>query len=208
MNLSNLKKDNTGFTLIEVIVCLMLLGIVGSFATFFIVSGLKGYMLSTQNAALTRKASLAMARIAKEFNSEMKEVDVITGSSVRYVYQYNPRFYRYVALVGTGERKEVKIVVGDETMPVPEGSDPEVLIDQVKNFELAFKKCDGSDWIVGNDMDDLCKIGVKLTLFINPIGIEEIPFETTVNPPNPHYIIGSADSVFRRFTGKIYVANS
>ena len=110
MNLSNLKKDNTGFTLIEVIVSMMLLGIIASFAIFFTISGVEGYIFTIQNAALSRKASLAMARLTKEFNNEMKEIDLITSSSVKYVYQYNPRDYRYVAIVGTGERKEIKIV--------------------------------------------------------------------------------------------------
>lgn len=197
--------------MIEVIVSLVLLGIVGSFATFFVVSGLEGYFLSIQNSALTRKASLAMARITKEFNSEMKEIIEINPSpspsnSVKYVYQYNPRDHRYVAMVGAGERKEIKLVVSGAS--APDGTDPEVLIDQVSNFTLDFKKCDDSAWIVGNDMDDLCKIEITLTLFTNSIENKTISFTTTINPPRSHYIIGSSDSIFKRFTGKIYVANS
>ena len=166
---------------------------------------MEGYVFSRQNAALSRKASLAMARITKEFNSEMKEIELITINSVKYAYQYNPRDYRYIALVGTGERKEIKIVVGGNA---PVDGDPEVLIDQVRDFMLVFKKCDDSSWTVSNDdMDDLCKIVITLELFINPAGDKTV-FTTTINPPSRHYIIGSADSVFKRLKGKIYVANS
>jgi prepilin-type N-terminal cleavage/methylation domain-containing protein len=205
MSLPNLKKNNTGFTLIEIIAAILLMGIIAVFTIFFIVSGMEGYIFSKQNAALSRKASLAMARITKEFNSEMKEIELITISSVKYVYQYNPRDYRYVALVGTGERKEIKIVVGGDA---PDDNDPEVLIDQVSNFTLDFKKCDDSAWDVSKDMDDLCKIVITLTLFINPTDDKTVTFTTTINPPSRHYIICSADSVFKPFKGKIYVANS
>ena len=205
MSLPNLKKNNTGFTLIEIIAAILLMGIIGVFTLFFIVSGMEGYVFSRQNAALSRKASLAMARITKEFNSEMKEIELITINSVKYAYQYNPRDYRYIALVGTGERKEIKIVVGGNA---PVDGDPEVLIDQVRDFMLVFKKCDDSSWIVNDDMDDLCKIVITLELFINPADDTFFTFETTFNPPSRHYIIGSADSVFKRFKGKIYVANS
>lgn len=206
MSLPNLKKNNTGFTLIEIIAAMVLMGIIAVFTLFFIISGMEGYVFSRQNAALSRKASLAMARITKEFNSEMKEIELITINSVKYAYQYNPRDHRYVALWGTGERKEIKIVVGGAS--APDGDDPEVLIDQVSNFTLDFKKCDDSAWDVSNDMDDLCKIAITLTLFINPADDNTVTFTTTINPPGRHYIIGSADSVFKRFKGKIYVANS
>lgn len=207
MSLPNLKNNNSGFTLIEIIAAMVLMGIIAVFTLFFIISGMEGYVFSRQNAALSRKASLAMARITKEFNSEMKEIELITINSVKYAYQYNPRDYRYVALVGTGERKEIKIVVGGGN--APDGNDPEVLIDQVSDFTLVFRKCDDSPWIVSNDdMDDLCKIVITLKLFINPADNKTVSFTTTVNPPSRHYIIGSADSVFMRFKGKIYVANS
>ena len=191
----NLRKDNAGFTLVEIIVSLTLIGIIASFTLFFTISGVEGYIFSLQNTALSRKANLAMARIVKEFNSEMKEIELATSGSVKYVYQYNPRYYRYLALVGTGARKEVKLVAGDNSLSAPDSATPEILIDQVKSFELEFKKCDDSAWIVGDDRDDLCKIGITLELFISPGEDETISFETTVNPSSPHYIIGSSDFI-------------
>jgi len=189
MNLSSLKmNNNSGFTLVEIIVVMMLMGFIAVFSLFFIISGVSGYVFSRQNTTLSQKASLALSRITKEFNSEMKEVELITSGSVKYVYNYNPRDHRYIALVGTGARKEIKIVVGGTGAPGE--TDPEVLIDQVSTFTLGFKKCDDSAWSVGDAMDDLCKIAIQLELFINPTDNKTITFTTTVNPPGQKKVIG------------------
>jgi hypothetical protein len=139
---------------------------------------------------LSQKASLALARITKEFNSEMKEVESITSSSsVKYVYQYNPKKKRYIALVGTGTRKKIKIAAGDNPAE-PGDANPEVLIDQVSAFILTFQKCDDSAWVVTDALDDLCKINITLTLFINPTDNKTVTFTTMVNPPGQKKVIG------------------
>lgn len=185
-------NNQSGFTLFEIIVVLMLMGLIAVLSLFFIISGVSGYVFSKQNTALSQKASLALARIVKELNSELREISVIPisspFSSIKYVYQYDPKYYRYLALVGTGARKEIKLVVGDKAAP---GSlDPEVLIDQVSDFALTFQKCDNSPWLVTHDLDDLCKIAVTMTLFINPTDDKTVTFTTTVNPPGQKKVIG------------------
>ncbi len=182
MYFSDLNIDfDSGFTLVEVIVSMLLLGLLALGAILFLVSGVSGYVFSQQASAISQKANLALVRLTKELSGEMIEVESITSGSVKYVYQYNPEKKRYVAL-GAGTRKEIKIAVGDDP-PTLEDTDWEgVLIDQVSNFTLDFKKCDDTAWTVGNDMDDLCKIVVTLTLFINSYDNKTVSFTTTVSP--------------------------
>jgi prepilin-type N-terminal cleavage/methylation domain-containing protein len=182
MHFSDWNIDfDSGFTLVEVIVSLVLLGFVALGTTLFLFSGVSGYVFSQQASAVSQKANLALVRMTKELSGEMIEVESITSGSVKYVYQYNSEQKRYIALVGTGTRKEIKITTGADPA-VPGASDPGVLIDQVSAFTLTFKKCDDSAWIVSDDMDDLCKIVMTLTLFINSYDADTVSFTTTVSP--------------------------
>ncbi len=182
MYFSDLSIDfDSGFTLVEVIVSVLLLGFIAVAAILFLVSGVSGYIFSKQASAISQKANLALVRLTKELSGEMVEIESTTSGSVKYVYQYNPGKKRYVALVGAGARKEVKIAVGDDPAE-PGASDLGVLIDQVKDFTLDFKKCDDNAWTVGNDMDDLCKIELTLKLFINSYDDDFVSFTTTVSP--------------------------
>lgn len=60
-----INKQN-GFTLIEMIVVLILVGIMATFAGLAIVMGVQGFMFSKNNAAISEKAQLALARINRE----------------------------------------------------------------------------------------------------------------------------------------------
>ncbi|MFC1567454.1 PilW family protein [Thermodesulfobacteriota bacterium] len=182
-------KDQSGFTLVEVIVSVLLLGFVAFAAIFFIFSGVSGYVFSKQASSLSQKANLALVRMTKEFSGEMLEIEVTTAGSVKYVYQYNPQQKRYIALVGTGTRREIKITTGADPA-VPGASDPGVLIDQVSDFTLAFKKCDDTAWTVSDAMGDLCKIVFTLTLFVNSYDEDTVSFTSTVGISGHDYIIG------------------
>ena len=193
-------KNHAGFTLLELIVSIALLGIVAVFTLFFIVSGVSGYVFSKKSATASQKARLALARITRELNSELKDINLISANSVKYVYKYNPVDYRYIALVGTGERKEIKIVVGGAA---PGDPDPQVLIDQVSNFTLTFQKYDKVqslwvNWVAGvDDMDDLGRIIINLTLFISSTETRTVSFSTTVSPFHHYPIIGTGEPAVR-----------
>ncbi len=186
MYFSDLNIDSdSGFTLVEVIASIVLLGFVAVGTILFLFSGVSGYVFSRQASTATQKANLALVRLTKELSGEMIEIESITRDpdpgKVKYVYQYNPEQKRYIALVGTGARKEIKIAAGADPAE-PAASDPGVLIDQVKEFTLDSKKCDDTDWTVSDDMEDLCKIVLTLTLFINSYDDDTVSFTTTMSP--------------------------
>jgi len=61
--------DEKGFTLIEVIVSLVLIGIMAAIAGMGLVRIVEGYVFAKQNAETTQKAQIAIARIAKELGA-------------------------------------------------------------------------------------------------------------------------------------------
>jgi prepilin-type N-terminal cleavage/methylation domain-containing protein len=68
------KTHATGFTLVEVIASLLIVGILGSIAGMGIVTGLRGYMQAKENGHLAQKAQIALTRINREL---MELTDVI-----------------------------------------------------------------------------------------------------------------------------------
>ncbi len=88
-----------GFTLIEMIVVLVLVGILSAIAGMGIVTLMQGYLFSKDNAAVSAKANLALARI----NRELQECYDCTGNSGANVTMpfTNNLGSRYLKLNGT-----------------------------------------------------------------------------------------------------------
>jgi len=77
------KTDEKGFTLIEVIVTMILVGITAALAGMWIVSVANGYIFAKMNASTTQKAQLAMTRLVKEF-SAISAITAATADSITY----------------------------------------------------------------------------------------------------------------------------
>jgi prepilin-type N-terminal cleavage/methylation domain-containing protein len=60
-----MEKQN-GFTLIELIAVLVLVGIMAAIAGFGIVAGVRGYLMGFENAQISQKAQLTMTRLTRE----------------------------------------------------------------------------------------------------------------------------------------------
>ncbi|MCX6224404.1 MAG: prepilin-type N-terminal cleavage/methylation domain-containing protein [Bacteroidia bacterium] len=77
------KTNEKGFTLIEVIVTLILVGITAALAGMWIVSVANGYIFAKMNASTTQKAQLAMTRLTKEF-SAIQTVTAASATGITY----------------------------------------------------------------------------------------------------------------------------
>ena len=71
------KVNDRGFTLIEIIMTLLMVGITAALAGLWIVTVANGYIFNKMNMNTTQKAQLAMTRLMKEFNA----ISAITASS-------------------------------------------------------------------------------------------------------------------------------
>lgn len=78
--------DKKGFTLIEVIVSLVLLGILVVIAGLGLVQIVNGYSLAKQNSETIQKVQIAMTRIAKELGS-VTTVTSAAPASITYTRQ-------------------------------------------------------------------------------------------------------------------------
>ena len=77
------KPDEKGFTLIEIIVTLMLVGITSVLAGMWIVSVAKGYVFVKMNADTVQKAQLALTRLSREL-SAITSVTASNSTSISY----------------------------------------------------------------------------------------------------------------------------
>ena len=76
-------EDERGFTFIEVIVTLILVGITAAMAGMWIVSVASGYVFAKKNMETTQKAQLALTRLEKEFKS-MSSITASSANSITF----------------------------------------------------------------------------------------------------------------------------
>ncbi|MBS3731771.1 MAG: prepilin-type N-terminal cleavage/methylation domain-containing protein [Desulfobacterales bacterium] len=81
-----ISKDRRGFTLIEIIAALVILGALGVVGTMALAKMVESYQWSKDNAHLSQKAQVAMTRIASELSyaTDVK----ISGNTIRYDAEY------------------------------------------------------------------------------------------------------------------------
>jgi len=164
---------DAGFTLIEIILTLVLVGIMATVGGMAVITGMKGYLLARENASITQKAQVALSRL----NREMMELVSITSASSTSIVYTRPSGTRSLALVGN----QLKIVDGTT---LPNASLGDVLIDQVSSIQIEYSKA-GTNWVLGTDLIELLS-GVRITLVLtrSNASISNPAFTTMVTPRN------------------------
>ena len=160
-------KNISGFTLIEVIATLVLVGIVGVLATFGVVNLTNGYVQSVSNNASSSKAAVALNRIYRELST----LDAITTAEQHSILFSREGDEVGIALIGNA----VRMRVGEVTTADPGA----ILIDNVDSFSLAYFQDDGSVWDDTQNINQLAKITVEFILSNNGT---PVTFRMTVNP--------------------------
>lgn len=187
-----MRIDETeGFTLIEVIMVILLIGIISVFSFLFIVTGVSGFVTAKENTELAQKVGMAMERITKEFTDEMKGVDFLDPANpttdktwIKYTYTESPDSlkYRHLRLVGSGTRKQIVLVSDDTGTYTPSEADDEVLLDNVSSLAVTFTDYDGNPWAVSDGIEALAEIGVSLVVFVSDADDTTLTFQLTLHP--------------------------
>jgi len=172
---------SAGFTLIEIIVSLVIVGILAAIAGMGLTTGIKGYLFAKENAHMSQKAQLAMARLNREM---MELLDIVTPTSSSIIYEHTSG-NRAIAKVGS----TIKVRDGSA---LPDTSNGDILIDNVTSFTLSYFKADQT-WVPGTDSLQLLS-AIRIDMEINRAdsGIGDVAFSTTVHPRNTKNYGGAA----------------
>ncbi|PKN77504.1 MAG: hypothetical protein CVU52_00040 [Deltaproteobacteria bacterium HGW-Deltaproteobacteria-10] len=186
-----ISEGEYGFTLIEMIVVLVILGILAVFLTNAIVYGVQSYIFARDANHLSQKAQLAMARI----NRELTDITTVTtATDVRLDYTLTSRTAPSCT-VSTGCQFSIR---RNGTQITLEGTNPvvapQVLIDGLtvnnggNNFLSYFRRDGTTAWTItdgfsnaNNNANYLATIKVQISLAM-PSGGNLPVYTGTINP--------------------------
>lgn len=148
-----------GFTLVEMIVTLVLLGIVGALAGFGFLQGVKSFTFSKENTERALQLQLAMSRLQLEFEN-LYDVYTVGDEEVCYGTRHQslrPNQKRCAWLQGSELRME-----NGET---PTGG--KVLINGIQSLNISYFDNEGNKWALGDKVKNLYAIQVNMIALIN-----------------------------------------
>jgi len=168
-------KCESGFSLIEIIIALILVGLLAVVAGMGLVIGTQGYLFARENTQIAQKGQLAMARLSREL---MELIDVSAAASSSIIFE-STSGNRAIALVDD----EIKIRDGSSLPTLLTG---DALVDNVAagGFTLSYFK-GTQTWVPGtDDIKLLSAIQIDFVLTRSDSGIGDMTFSTTINPRN------------------------
>jgi prepilin-type N-terminal cleavage/methylation domain-containing protein len=151
-----MRKREAGFTLIEIIVTLVLVGILSVFAGLFMTTYLNGYFMVKNNTETAMKAQMALDRMSLELK-DATDISILTGNSL----------ITYTNSLGAN--RTIKYVSPNIYLSTPTD---QILIDQVQGFTLSATY----DNVYNVAADDVAFIDVGFTVTgFNPFSTRIFP---------------------------------
>jgi prepilin-type N-terminal cleavage/methylation domain-containing protein len=117
-------RTQKGFTLVELIVTLVLVGIIGTFTTLFMYTGLNGYLRAKDTSEGALKAQIALDRISLELR-DIDNIDLTTFN--------NDTRIDYTSVTLPGNRK---ILFSGGVISLDVNGNENALLDEVSDFTL------------------------------------------------------------------------
>ena len=189
------SKQPSGFTLIEIMVTLVIVGILATVAGTALLAGLNGYMSAKENDAMAQKSQLAMARLSREL-TEFTTIPSPVGTNAtansiiveRLSGTGASAVTRTIAIGLDGQSVKIK---EDSEGTTPDFRTGDVLIDGVNSLVFTYYR-GANPWTPGSDdLRLLSGIRIALSLSRPDVGAN-IAFSTTVHPRNNGNIGGAA----------------
>jgi prepilin-type N-terminal cleavage/methylation domain-containing protein len=193
-------KKQGGFTLLEIMLSLMIVGLIASVAGSAIVAGLNGYLAAKENQALAQKSQLAMLRLSRQLSEfvNIPNQSSNAGANSIIVESLSPAPISTVRTFAIGlDGSQLKIAEGARgSTPVVSSGD--VLVDGVSSFTLLYFGTElsgyGGTWNPASDpLQRLATIQVALVL-ARPDGVTRT-FMTQVHPRNINSVGGIASDI-------------
>jgi prepilin-type N-terminal cleavage/methylation domain-containing protein len=185
-NWSFTNKNQSGFTLIEAIVVLVIVGILAVGLSLGLVKGVQNYIFASEATHLSQKAQVALARIDKELIDVTAISSTTSSTQVDYSRPYSPPSCQlpagcqYRIIMQTNPNQILLVGISPAFSAV--------LVDNVATYTgigndvfLAYYNYSGTAWNPPADnMNDLAQIMVKLSLTYG--SNQTLSFNTTINP--------------------------
>jgi type II secretory pathway pseudopilin PulG len=126
------RKQPQGLILIELISVIVLVGIIASFTTFFLYSGIEGYLKTKNTSEGALNAQMALDRITLELRN-MAELTATPDTTA-------PDLSIYYKIESVTEMRELKYDSTENAIliSVNNGTDYHKLIENITDFNLAF----------------------------------------------------------------------
>ena len=120
-----------GFTLVELIVTIVLVGIIGTFTTLFVYTGLNGYLRAKDTSEGALKAQIALDRISME----LRHIDAISAFTNNSQITYTNRRL-------DPDRKDRKISYSNGVIYLDVDVSTNEFLDGVSNFAMTLIRGD------------------------------------------------------------------
>ena len=156
-------RAQNGFTLVELIVTLVLVGIIGTFTTLFMYTGLNGYLKAKDTSEGALKAQIALDRISLELKDINNISEFNSDTNINYTSETLP-----------GSRK---IFLNGDKIELDVDGTPNPLLDTVVSFDLEPTYTDLNHYADGNL--EVGSIEISFT-----VGEIERPFSARIFPRN------------------------
>lgn len=176
------NKNEAGFTLIEAIVVMVIMGVLAVGLSMGLVNGIQNYIFANEASQLSQMAQVALARIEKEL-VEVTAISSISSSQVDYTRAYSPPSCQQAAGCQNRILMQNNQILLQQINPATIAN-AQVLIDNVATYTdfLAFKDINNVDWSLetGNTVNNLARINVKLIISYG--SNQTLTFESSINP--------------------------
>jgi prepilin-type N-terminal cleavage/methylation domain-containing protein len=149
-------SKNRGFTLVELIASLILVGLLGAVAGMGIVQMTDGFMFSKKNTESGRTARLVMARLVKELQSNDIVISSGDETSITFKREEGDLFSYTVGWEGAGHPLKIK-------KDTPAEEDPLTDATSIQAFSLGYlDSYDGTPLVSHSASTKLIQIALKL----------------------------------------------
>lgn len=142
-----IRHPEKGFTLVELIVTLVLVGIIGTFTTLFMYTGLNGYLRAKDTAEGALKAQIALDRLSLELR-DIDKIDVFTDNTT----------IDYTSVSLPGDRQITYNALAD-TISMDVDGNVNLLLDDVQSFTMTAAYADLNNSGGGNNEVEAIDVG-------------------------------------------------